>query len=185
MRDRDRFVHIRKPRAALYIYISIAFIAGCVFIWINGKFSLLTSLILLGLALMFALGFEVLHYLARNMAVTLDYTREIVVLEHFVYPLSFLDFHRKSEVVIPFDEIQHVTHTYSNGSITYWVYTKLSRFSFGSGIDRAAQLATELSEIASNTERMNPLRSMWVIAFAAGFTALAIVALLGWMLGWI
>lgn len=184
MLGKERFVSNPRSMRVAHIWIALFFLIMLVIIMIEG-FHLLAFFTFLGLAGIASAFVELLVHLGREGAITIDYERRLVILEHVVYPENFWDFRAKREVVLPFSSILCVQEIRNSGIKSYFVYTRTSRFSLGRTIDRVDRLAVLLGDIAEGTGPVHPIRNIWVIGFAAGFAGLAIVALLGWLLGWI
>jgi hypothetical protein len=185
MTGRERYKVDAQSSRVAHLWIAILLISLTLFMVNRGDFDLVWYLVILGVVGLASVVVELVLLLAKDSAIMIDYERQVVVLEHYVYPLGFWDFRSKPEVVIPFSEIQHVSRFEGKGGRTYFVYTKRSRFNLGQTIDRVDQLATSLESIASGPIPLHPLRNVWILGTMASVVGGGLVLLLAWMLGWL
>lgn len=116
---------------------------------------------------------------------TIDFENEQIVIEHYTYPVRFWDILPKRSVRIPFDDILSVQGLHGKGRSSYWVQTRESRFVVDDAVANYAELVRILKGLSTETPSAPVHRNQLVIGFGAVVVGLGIVALLGWMLGWI
>lgn len=144
-------------------------------------------LVLLGVAGVIGVGIETVAYFGREGSITVDYERGVVVLMNMVYPLRFWDVLPKREVVIPFSSVLCVLDIRDRGGNKggYIVTTRESRFTLSRTTERLDRAGSLLGELADRTEPAPLRRHFWVLCSIAGLAGCVVVALLGWLLGWV
>lgn len=177
-------VNSRIPRGL--ILIGVALLVGSSLL-IGSRYGLWSLYIALALSIVFLLVNELMLPGAMKRVVVVDFDRRVLILHHFIYQLSFWDITPKAEVEIPFDEILGLETIHDRSWTKHrFVYTKQSRFTLHQNLTDHDRLVEILEGIISNeTSSVKFVRFQMVVCFAAGLSGLAIVALIGWLLGWI
>ncbi len=133
----------------------------------------------------FVLIIEFSHRFAKDMRVSFDFEQRIVVLEGVFYPQSFWDVFSKKYVEIPFDDFVGVVNGSSRNGRSHFVYTKESRLNVGEYFENYDLMIDLFREISKDSDGVPLRRNIWVWSIVASLVGVAIVFVLGWLLGWI